>query len=65
MKVDNNDWKKIGRKGPGTYGEAAIVMEVGTGAIPVCENIDSHQYPASITKVMLTAALVAMENGQA
>lgn len=61
MKVDSNDWKNW-PQGPGTYGEAAIVMEVGTGAILYAKNIDSHQYPASITKVL--TALVAMENGQ-
>lgn len=49
-------------QGPGTYGEAAIVMEVGTGAILYGKNIDSHQFPASITKVL--TALVALENGQ-
>ena len=61
MKVESNDWKNW-PQGPGTYGEAAIVMEVGTGAILYAKNIDSHQYPASITKVL--TALVALENGQ-
>lgn len=51
------DWPK----GPGTYGEAAIVMEVGTGSILYAKNIDDHHYPASITKVL--TALVAFENG--
>lgn len=49
-------------QGPGTYGEAAIVMEAGTGAILYAKNIDEHHYPASITKVL--TALVALENGQ-
>lgn len=46
---------------PGTYGEAAIVMDVGTGAVLYAKNIDDHHYPASITKVL--TALVALENG--
>lgn len=48
-------------QGPGTYGEAAIVMDVGSGAILYAKNIDDHHYPASITKVL--TALVAFENG--
>lgn len=48
-------------QGPGTYGEAAIVMDVGSGAILYAKNIDAHHYPASITKVL--TALVALENG--
>ena len=48
-------------QGPGTYGEAAIIMEVGSGAILYAKNIDDHHYPASITKVL--TALVAFENG--
>ena len=47
-------------KGPGTYGEAAIVMDAGTGAILYAKNIDDQHYPASITKVL--TALVAFEN---
>lgn len=49
-------------KGPGTYGEAAIVMDVETGAVLYEKNIDEHFYPASITKVLTT--LVALEYGQ-
>ncbi len=49
-------------EGPGTYGEAAIVMEAGTGAILYAKNIETHLYPASITKVL--TALVALENGK-
>ena len=48
-------------QGPGTYGDAAIVMEAGTGSILYGKNIDEHEYPASITKVL--TALVALENG--
>lgn len=48
-------------KGPGTYGEAAIVMEARTGAILYAKNIDEKHFPASITKVL--TALVAVENG--
>lgn len=49
-------------EGPGTYGEAAIVMEARTGAILYAKNIDEKHFPASITKVL--TALVAMENGK-
>lgn len=49
-------------EGPGTYGEAAIVMEARTGAILYAKNIDEKHFPASITKVL--TALVALENGE-
>lgn len=49
-------------QGPGTYGDAAIVMEVETGAILYAKNIKAHHFPASITKLL--TALVALENGQ-
>lgn len=52
------DWPQ----GPGTYGEAGIVMEAGSGAILYAKNIDEHHYPASITKLLTT--LVAMEKGE-
>lgn len=61
MPVQSNqlpDWPE----GPGTYGEAAIVMEAETGAILYAKNIDDHHFPASITKVL--TALVALENGE-
>ena len=61
MPVESNTYKDW-PQGPGTYGEAGIVMEVGTGAILYAKNIDAHEYPASITKVL--TALVALENGQ-
>ncbi len=61
MPVQTNEVKKW-PKGPSTYGEAGIVMDVGTGAILYAKNIDEHEYPASITKVL--TALVALENGQ-
>ena len=61
MPIQSNEWTNW-PQGPGTYGEAAIVMEVGTGAILYAKNIDEHEYPASITKVL--TALVALENGQ-
>ncbi len=48
-------------KGPGSYAQSAIVMEVGTGAILYAKNIDDPHYPASITKLL--TALVALENG--
>ena len=49
-------------QGPGTYGEAAIVMEVESGSILYAKNIDDHHFPASITKLL--TALVAFENGK-
>ena len=61
MKVESNEiegWPD----GPGTYGEAAIVMEVGTGAILYAKNIDAAFYPASITKLL--TALVALEQAE-
>lgn len=60
LPVESNEIKGW-PKGPGTYGEAAIVMEAGTGAILYAKNIDGHEYPASITKVL--TALIAFENG--
>lgn len=59
--TESNSWEGW-KKGPGTYGEAAIVMEVETGTILYAKDIDSKQYPASITKVL--TALVALENSQ-
>lgn len=61
MPIATNDIKGW-PQGPGTYGEAAIVMEVGTGAILYGKNVDDQHYPASITKVL--TALIALENGQ-
>lgn len=61
MPVESNTWEGW-PKGPGTYGESAIVMEVSTGTVLYAKNIDAKQYPASITKVL--TALVALENGQ-
>ena len=59
MEIQSNGWKNW-PKGPGTYGEAAIVMDAGTGSILYAKNIDEHEYPASITKVM--TALVTLKN---
>lgn len=59
--TESNSWEGW-EKGPGTYGEAAIVMEVSTGAILYAKDIDSKQYPASITKVL--TALLALENAE-
>ena len=59
--TESNSWEGW-KEGPGTYGEAAIVMEVETGTILYAKDIDSKQYPASITKVL--TALVALENSQ-
>ena len=60
MEVQSNGWEAW-PAGPGTYGEAAIVMEVGTGTILYAKNIDAHHYPASITKLVTT--LAALKNG--
>ncbi|MCI8584041.1 MAG: D-alanyl-D-alanine carboxypeptidase [Dorea sp.] len=48
-------------KGPGTYGDAGIVMDADSGAILYAKNIDKHEYPASITKVL--TALLAFQYG--
>lgn len=48
-------------EGPGTYGDAAIVMDADSGAILYAKNIDKSEYPASITKVL--TALLAFEYG--
>lgn len=61
MEIQSNSWKNW-PKGPGTYGEAAIVMDAGTGSILYEKNIDAHEYPASITKVL--TSLVALKNGK-
>ena len=39
-------------KGPGTYGEAACVVDMDTGAILYDKKMNDKHYPASITKVM-------------
>lgn len=46
--------------GPQTYGHAAIVMDMNSGAIVYGKNINEKRYPASITKLL--TALVALEN---
>ena len=61
MPVESNGWANW-PQGPGTYGESAIIMEAGSGAILYAKNIDGHEYPASITKIL--TALVALENGE-
>lgn len=48
-------------EGPGTYGDSAIVMDAGSGAILYAKNIDKAEYPASITKVL--TALLAFQYG--
>lgn len=47
--------------GPQVEGEAAVVMDAGTGAFLYSKNMEAKEYPASITKIMTT--LVAIENG--
>lgn len=61
MEIQSNSWKNW-PQGPGTYGEAAIVMDAGTGSILYEKNIDAHEYPASITKVL--TSLVALKYGK-
>ncbi len=61
MEIQSNSWKNW-PQGPGTYGEAAIVMDAGTGSILYEKNINAHEYPASITKVLTT--LVALKYGK-
>lgn len=61
MPIESNAWENW-PQGPGTYSEGAIVMEAGSGAILYAKNIDGHEYPASITKIL--TALVALENGE-
>ena len=60
MEIQSNSWKNW-PQGPGTYGEAAIVMDAGTGSILYAKNIDGHEYPASITKVL--TSLIALKYG--
>lgn len=48
--------------GPQTYGHAAIVMDMNSGAVVYGKNINEQRYPASITKLL--TALVALENSQ-
>lgn len=60
MEIQSNGWKNW-PQGPGTYGEAAIVMDAGTGSVLYAKNIDGHEYPASITKVL--TSLIALKYG--
>lgn len=62
MKVESNEIKGW-PQGPSTYNEASIVMDVNSGAILYAKNIDTKEYPASITKVL--TSLIALENGNA
>lgn len=48
-------------QGPGTYGEAACVMDMDTGTVLYNKKMDTKQYPASITKIM--TAYVALKYG--
>ena len=48
-------------QGPQVEAEAAVVMDAETGAFLYSKNMESKQFPASMTKVMTT--LVAIENG--
>ncbi len=60
LPVQTNELKSW-PEGPGTYGDAAIVMDADSGAILYAKNIDKHEYPASITKVL--TALLAFQYG--
>ncbi len=60
MTVQTNqlkDWPE----GPGTYGDAAIVMEAGSGAVLYAKNMEKAEFPASITKIL--TALLAYRYG--
>lgn len=58
-KIETNELKGW-PQGPKVYGEAAIAMDMETGAVLYGKGIDEKHYPASITKVL--TALVAVEN---
>lgn len=60
-KIETNDLKGW-PKGPNVYGEAAIAMDMETGAVLYGKGIDEQHYPASITKIL--TALVAIENSE-
>ncbi len=60
LPVQTNE-RKGWPKGPGTYGDAGIVMDADSGAILYAKNIDKKEYPASITKVL--TALLAFQYG--
>lgn len=47
--------------GPAISAEAAVLMEIDTGAILYAKNMDEELYPASITKLM--TCLLAAEHG--
>ena len=47
-------------QGPQIYAESAVVMEADTGTILYNKDMDMHNYPASITKIM--TALVTLEH---
>lgn len=47
-------------QGPQVYGNAAIVMDINSGAVVYGKRINDPHYPASITKLL--TALVALEN---
>lgn len=48
--------------GPQVYGNAAIVMDINSGAVLYGKKVDEQHYPASITKLL--TALVALENAE-
>lgn len=60
LPVQTNELKNW-PEGPGTYGDAAIVMDADSGAVLYAKNIDKKEYPASITKVL--TALLAFQYG--
>ncbi len=49
-------------QGPEVYAHAAVVMDMGSGAILYAKRPDEQHYPASITKLLTT--LVALENAE-
>lgn len=49
-------------EGPSIYGESGIIMDINSGAVLYAKEIDTRQFPASITKIM--TSLAALENSQ-
>lgn len=47
-------------EGPKVYGNSAVVMDMGSGAILYGKKMDERHYPASITKLL--TVLIALEN---
>lgn len=57
--IESNSWENW-PAGPSVYAQSAIVMEASTGMILYAKDVETTNYPASITKIM--TALLALEN---